>query len=306
MPRSQRSRSRPLRLGPGERVPPAVVTETARALFLAAVRRLAPEVLEALRDGGPLVRYQLLALEWELALLDANAWGDYRRRYGPNALLAAAMVRHPERLRWRHIGAADAARGVLPDLAPLRAALEAWTDRFNLRAEWLLDTALATLHAWSVDAKAARQLRWAWRVPTWWNPLAEEERRITVPAGDGVVVVVAWDPVVETADDLRRRLQPVRRLLSERALAVEARFRDVLADLEARGFVKPSVKRARSGSATLHFGWLVAYQVKGMGYEAIAQAYTDADPSGERVITTDAVRKAIEATAKLVGLPLRK
>lgn len=306
MPRSQRSRSRPLRLGPGERVPPAVVTETARALFLAAVRRLAPEVLEALRDGGPLVRYQLLALEWELALLDANAWGDYRRRYGPNALLAAAMVRHPERLRWRHIGAADAARGVLPDLAPLRAALEAWTDRFNLRAEWLLDTALATLHAWSVDAKAARQLRWAWRVPTWWNPLAEEERRITVPAGDGVVVAIEWDPLVEAEKDLQRRLRKLRGLLGDRTHDVEAHFRRVLTFLETRGLVKPPAKRNRSGSPVLHVAWLIMRLVKGMGYEAIAQAYTDTDPTGERVITTDAVRKAVQETAKLVGLQLRK
>lgn len=311
------SRSRALRLSfdKGEVTPQETVPARAQSLFIQAVENVAPEAMDALRDGGPLDCCRRLVLEWERALLDASAWGDYIRRYGPRGFLAVARdpsvcdpALYLALLGWEDVRRASAEDGIYPDLVPLRDALLAWSERFNLREAWLLDVALDNLRLWSKHPRTARFLSvaaWSFDSRRWQFP-TEDERRVVVAAGDGITVTVEWNPLKESWEDLKRKLRKLRGLLGSREREVEDHFRRVLESLEQRGYIKPPVKRNRSGSPLLHFEWLAMYQVKGMDYEEIAQAYTDADPSGERAITTDAVRKAVEETAKLVGLQLRK
>jgi hypothetical protein len=73
------------------------------------------------------------------------------------------------------------------------------------------------------------------------------------------------------------------------------------------------MKRARAGKAKtrsdddplLHYKWAVMYQCLKIDPDKIAQAYSDADPAGDRAVTTSAIKKAVTKTAHRIGLVLR-
>lgn len=286
-----------MRLWFGELATHELVTSQARNIFLKTIRALAREVLEALRDGMAWVSYRLFVEERELSR-DPEGWrrvvSHYRQRYGERVLLA---VTRTTRVGWATVRHASAEEGYYPDLLPLKYALLAWAERFHLADEWVLDAALDTLHRWTQWRKAAEVLEWAYIGGSWWAPVSDEEQQL-------IFRHAGWDPTSETWESFESRLRADVEWWLEK-VRMEYRPR-LLALCEERGWRPTPIKRNRSGSPLLHFEWLVRYQVQEWGYARIAQAYTDADPQGDKVIGEDAVRKAVKSTADLLGLTLRK
>ncbi|MEW6047002.1 MAG: hypothetical protein AB1609_11045 [Bacillota bacterium] len=174
----------------------------------------------------------------------------------------------------------------------LQDRLTAWARRWHLCEPWILDKAMDTLALWD-DCPALRAQeppRWdAGGGFSWWEPVADAERRIAFEA-DG------WDPAMETRGQARERL------LRAFAEAVDRHLDHIATLAENRGWTQVVVKRNRSGEPDLHFKWLVQHRVLGWSVREIADRYMEEDPTGERVIGEDAIRKAIEAASKLIGL----
>ena len=51
--------------------------------------------------------------------------------------------------------------------ADLRAALEAWSKRWNLDAAWCRETAMETLHEWEMPWEGERKRAWCPRSGAW-------------------------------------------------------------------------------------------------------------------------------------------
>lgn len=294
-----------LRLGLGDWGNEEITKGEARDWFLAAVRRVAPEVLEALR-GDPWRAYRLLRAERDICR-DPEGWAQvtarYPERHGDRVCLFCRECNGHSLLglRWSTVRVAEGP--FLADLLPLQRALRVWAERHNLGERhlpagdwWALDVALDTLRLWTDYPKAAERL--GWNLPGWatYAPIQDEERRFRFEHP-------GWDPV-GMANAGETRAEARRRMLA----TFEARLDEYLDRMEAlaeeRGLKKTPVKRNRNGSPVLHFEWLVNYQVQGRDCEELSQEYTDADPEGDRVIGSDAIRKAIAETARLVGLTL--
>jgi len=104
-----------------------------------------------------------------------------------------------------------------------------------------------------------------------------------------------WSPLVEKKQEFKKRI-------------IESFYYHLDREIEEferlcykSGFRKTPEKRNLE-----HFKWLAFYYVENMDFEEISQRFLNEDPEGNRDIGIDSVRKAIKATARLVGLPLRK
>lgn len=104
-----------------------------------------------------------------------------------------------------------------------------------------------------------------------------------------------WNPIIETKEKAKARLKRAF------ALYLDKHFEDKSNQCLNIGYRKTPEKRN-----PLHFKWLVDYLFHEKDFDAIAQAYADSDPEGNKDVGTDAVRKAIVSTAELVGINLRK
>lgn len=175
----------------------------------------------------------------------------------------------------------------------LDEALRGWAAAHHL-PEWVLPTAKATLLVWSAGAS---QKAWchAFDVYVTGDGCEEHPFEFSAPG---------WRPwgLLEPGEAWE---EYERRLDAAYAAAKAAYRRRMEALAEERGLRRTPVKRNRSGDPLLHFKWLAEYQVRGRDYEELSQEYTDADPTGDRVIGSDAIRKAVADTARLVGLTLR-
>jgi hypothetical protein len=116
---------------------------------------------------------------------------------------------------------------------------------------------------------------------------AELASKLTLPPP----ALKTWNPVLGSWSAWRKAVD---RKLREYRQAVEDAFRDV-------GAESRSVKR----KARSHFEWLVRYQVREEDFGPIAEAI-DAKQNPTKGDTEARVRKAVQATAGLIGLRLRR
>ncbi len=170
----------------------------------------------------------------------------------------------------------------------LELALE-WASEHNLASTLIALTVGHTLEYWLKD------------------PEAEEEQRI------GPAPIIRVEPMMP---DPPRPYKPWRETRQEylHELTGGGKYLDQVEEewcdaAKAQGWQvhKTPEKRSRGGGPTLHFRWLAQYQVLGNNLEEIGQAYLDEDQTLTRKPVEDgAIRKAIQTTAVLVGITLRK
>ena len=133
--------TKPTRLGFGEYAPEAATLAASRTMFLGAVKRRVPEVLESL-EGEPLARYSHVA---------ANI-GHYA--YREKLLTTAAQPRRT------------------------REPLLLWCRRWHLEADWVIEAALDTLRLWeSQPDTAALRGDWAYPDASYFTPTTFTTRR---------------------------------------------------------------------------------------------------------------------------------
>ncbi|NPV52636.1 MAG: hypothetical protein HPY71_03830 [Firmicutes bacterium] len=176
----------------------------------------------------------------------------------------------------------------------LRAALDAWMQKFHIKADWILEQALDTMSLWRQYPPVLKWEPLEWGIialgPAEWYPVPKEEQRLIFHS-DG------WHIDIETRGQARDRL------MSEFKAYLEEYLNYVEAIAGGRGWTRTFEKRGRSarGKPDLHFEWLVRHQVQGWTCERIAEEYGGED----QWLDPASVWQGIRETAELIGLRLR-
>jgi len=227
-----------------------------------------------------------------------------------------------------------------PDVPRVEKALHDWAKDYHIDEEWVIRAARETLAFWYWSAGQEFDIE-----PLDSSQPPESAEFIVSPAGndsdlgqahdleppewclpglgvfdqivDGEVDLgikpfvfkcFGWDYTRESKKDVKDRLKKALRFYGYLVDNYLNEIETTAKSLFDHGIQKAKAKRDRSGSPTIHFQWLVSYQVLKKEYEDIAQEYTDSDPSPseDRVIGTDTIVKAVRNLAREAGLILRK
>lgn len=262
-----------VRLGYGPYAPREHVRKQARRHFLEAVRRVAPEVLEDLREQVFPLAQELVRLGLEPARLGTIGGTLYGAAHGHIPWKAALPLEreHDEALN----------RAV----ARLGEGLLAWARRYRLAEHWIFDAATATLVYWLGAPRARERLAWRYHVWLfWWGKLPAPRRWFEYPA---------WDPTGMSGGMPVPWEQYKKRVLERFERELEAHRREMLRLIEERGWEPTPEKRE-----PVHFDWLALRVVRGMKPAEIAARYADEDGRPDE----GTVRKVTRDLARLVGI----
>lgn len=257
------------RLGFGEFEPADGVSSRvyARTLFLAAVRRFVPAVLQALADQ-PLAAFSV-----------------------------AVRGTNPDNVRnW--VALREAADDETPSLTDLQDALLTWAQQYHLDADWCLDRSLRTLRAWASQPPYSPLRRdWDYEVVGQFLPTSAEERRIffTHPGWEpvlGLLTRAEAERVIR--DSFDRYLRGHLDAMEEATQRAQVWPEDPTGNQSRPA---PQMRRTPEKRSPEHFEWLARYQVEGLSFSKLAHAVYRSRPT-----VTDAVKRA----ADFIGLPLRE
>jgi hypothetical protein len=247
-----------------------------RQPFMKAVARATPEVLEAFRDDV----WKL----YESSIAQANNFNAWT--------LLVPVGNEP----------LDQAR-LEAESQSLLAALEKWVETFNLDIGAAFNwEAITTLTFWSDDPSARNELHWARFPHPELDAIPGEVRNVefSCPAG--------WHPLEEYWREFEARIiREFKQYLADYRPSIIEAMREsgkkpVPVKRQRGG--RPSTSDGSSGKRDLHFEWLALYQCRQWSYGKIAGWYIP-DEYGEKAVGADAIRKAVQQAAKLVGLTLR-
>jgi hypothetical protein len=261
------------------------VKEEARHIFLDAIRRKTPEVLEELQNHV-LPAYKALYEVAQQKDVPVGPWKAKRR-----TVVIPEEAKHLRSLagesnqceftrgwtgkghrfltdNWRRTNESAWPADIWPYVVSLRRALIQWMCQFHLRRRWILDAVLDTM-ARVVTQGVGRGLKWA-RPTTWLNYQRTEEFQFS---HDG------WSPFKTARDEYT---QAVRK-------ALEAKLRTYLDDLETK--VSQFSKTVPEVRNPEHFEWLALYVVCRMSPAQIRELY--------RHVEISAIEKGIKSAAGL-------
>lgn len=263
----------PVRLGLGPFAPPEHVRALARQHFLEAVRRVAPEVLEDLREHVFPLAEALVRLGVEPVQLGSMGAALYRAARGGvswRAILPLAREHDEDLVR----AAARWGEGLLT-----------WARRHNLEADWVFEAAAGTLGHWLRVPRARERLAWRHRPGlSWWGKLPAPRRRFTYPA---------WDPIGMTGGLALPWAEYKKRVLEQFERSLESHRRAMLRLAQKHGLQPTPEKRE-----PVHFDWVALRIVRGMRPAEIAARYADEDGRPDE----GTVRKVTVDLARLVGI----
>jgi hypothetical protein len=228
--------AQPTRLGFGEYFHPTLFNKAAlyaRFEFLAKIEQLAPKVLVDLAESVRPAYEQLRSTIEEAELLSLNS----------------------EALRKR----AESDRN---EFATLLKSLDEWLEGQHLNADWVRDTALATLFGWTGRVIQGHQLRFGSPPYSAVNPLRPDELLFSFSD-------YGWTVTNETRN---RFVARVRAEFESTLAGYISRIED---RLEEQGWKKtPEIRKAENDSDSFrHFEWLVRWQCQGWTTTQIAKKY---------------------------------
>jgi hypothetical protein len=277
-----------------EKQPPEVVVEIrekaaiapkeealgdARSIFLETLALKVPELLEALRR-------EVLPI---FQTIPASVMSETQD--GPETSTSFDVlwkpVRLPNVLLWRNL----ARYADVKEVVAMKEALRGWAERCDLHADWFLDSALLTLHAWcdpsTNDTDEDGRLVFA--------SIAEVIHRKKLPAvdykHDNLGPNEAWDDYEE------RQVKAFKAHLDAHQKAL----------LDSGYMWEPDIENHD------HFVWVALAYGKRQRFEDICELQIKAkshlqkagNPS-RKDVGWDAIRKAVHSKARLLGLPRLK
>jgi hypothetical protein len=164
---------------------------------------------------------------------------------------------------------------------PFLSALKSWIEEYNLRAPWLGDAAIRTIRALESDLDWKRRPSWVIRSPDIPHGLTISELKFQFSHQFG------FGPVLRTRDDMEKEAW------REFTKAFNAWFQNLDETLKQRGYEK----NRRRDKPERDTRWLVRFQCKREGFAKIAQ--------GQKEVTADVVRHAVDKAAKRLGIERR-
>lgn len=268
-----------VRLGAGYYSNQNIEASKAQSHFLEAVERVAPEVLENLRD--------------RVMPVPPGRWPPILEGTSPEqrGVLESWANRHNLSYEWV--------------LRTAVVTLNYWQrESENDREEEDDPEVVAAFKAAADVARKAgiareerkprtpprrRILRWVTLGTCWESPLTDEER------------VLKLEVVSPGPDDGPEEWLRFERFVVNQVRGHRSRLQELL---RQRGWKRTTVKRNRRGSPLVHFEWTARHVVLGHREEDIAEEISQSDSEG---IDVDTIRKAVAETSRTLGLkPLTK
>jgi len=183
--------------------------------------------------------------------------------------------------------------------ADLIRALSAWSEKYSLCADWVLDAALQAMRCWLKHSDTETGIGKEW---------GNEVLEAVIPGPQEKYSVFRFEaptyyqPLIHEFQRERKKIET--RVKAEFKAAftahldrMEAEVKKMKAHPGKYGLAKPETK-----DNVRDFEWLVKFQVGKLEYEEIVTEHHD---QGEHV-EQDSVERAIRRTARLIGLRLRR
>jgi len=254
-------------------------TDHARHLFKEALRTRTPKVLISLHDD---------VLPAYKALTPSIA----KRSYASRKLRRLAECTGPEiDPAFAYEEAGDLPLGWVAvkrggsrtkETKRLKTSLEDWASRFNLSADWILDSAVQSLFAWNRSGADRNDLHWE-HVPLLRVHLNPRPLEFGDPG---------WLVDEETWPQFNARvMQEFRTMLS-------AYRANTIAHAQENGWTPPPLLREKQ-----HFEWLALFQVRNKSPKDIAREFVLTKRKAANIENT--VLAAVRHKASLIGLALR-
>src|SRR5215217_87785 len=244
----------------------------ARALFFQAVHRIKPGVVSALMNK-PLALYRPI-FEAGLAGVPEDQRPEWRAldTFLHWDTIVSASEHDPEELR------------------QLRAALLDWAHRWRLEDDWCLEAAAETLADLSAagDGAEAQPLHYL-GTPMSKRPFTDRELRFEFSSRGWSPTLTSWEEAQKWMDECYED-------------AKQAYREHIIGLCRERGLQPVRGAKVRAGD---HFEWVARFQVGWELWTEIAQVETERlKAQGKRGVTGDAVAKAVQEKARLLGLTL--
>lgn len=226
----------PTRIGFGEYFHPALYNKPTlygQLEFIRKIETLVPDVLVDLVESVRPAYEQLRTVVPESDLISLNS----------GALRTLAETRRNE-------------------FAPVLVALDTWTERWHLDADWARDMALTTLFGWTGTVIRGNQLKFAWPSISAANPLKPEEQLFSFSD-------YGWIVTRETRNEF------VARIRAEFEFKLAGYVKRVDSKAKNAGWKKtPEIRQSAKGADLFrHFEWLVRWQVQKWTTTQIAAKY---------------------------------
>lgn len=238
-----------------------------RLEFFASTEEYAPEILEFLKNKALPAYNQLLKKD---ILMDKTN----RNRF--------------HYLDWDYIKHAN--RDYFSDLVPLKEVLNEWSDKYNLSDDWIIESAVNTLNAWSLEIPLDDELYWAdVKHIMYPSPFPRKCHRLNFNHS-------GWDPVRYTWKQAKKII------MNDFKHFLEGEYYKKVSRLVEKAGIKPPIVKRQSQR---HINWLIAYQIYNKSYTDICNEESDNRPD-DKSLDNSTIIKGIKSTAKLIGLTLRK
>ena len=259
----------------------------ARHIFLDAIHRTIPDVLEELQNHV-LPAYKALYEVAQQKDVPPGPWKAKRRTVvipqeakhlrllageSNECEFTSAWTGRAHRFvvnNWRRVNESAWPVEVWPHVIPLRRALIKWMCQFHLRRRWILDAVFDTMGR-IMSQEVRRGLKW---VPptTWLNYQATEEFQFSYEG---------WNPFKTPRQEYAQALRK----------ALEAKLGEYLDELETK--VSQFSKLVPEVRNSEHFDWFALYLVSRMNPTQIRVLYP--------YVEVSAIDKGIKRAAVLVG-----
>lgn len=243
-----------------------ISTAKNRNLFLSAIEKISPELIENLYSQVFPVYKKAREKGWnpvEFEEIEFDAWGpDVDDRFIARRNLKAALLEWAE--RWN-----------------IKWAKE------NVLADWIFDQALGTLYLWAIGYKNKR----GWGIYQGWSacfPIWVNEQLFVFRHNGWPIDVKPWETFEK---EIRAAFEKQLKEYRERLVRLA----------KTRGWSAETPEIRKPESYIRRFEWLVLYQIKGWKIDSIIDHYSQ---DRDEPYDYDTVRKQINDAAKLVGLKL--
>ncbi len=165
-----------------------------------------------------------------------------------------------------------------------------WSQKYNLNYDWVLEAVMVILLYWFESGGDQKDIAFT---PPFFKQFNMDH--CIDPVEQQINFSYYWDPLVMTKQEFKRGAK------EHFNIVIDNETNKIIELMEEKGYKRVPEKRVDRAD---HFKWAVCYIVLKWSFNDIAQDVTSIDPSGNKVISIDAIKKGISDVASLIDIDI--